>query len=114
MAKQSGGWASLANYGAENQLGRPIGMLNQFMDPKAMQGIAGMLGVSPDSEAFAKVFKMYPYLKSQANTGQPGGGGGGAGGGGGTSGGGTGGGTTPWQYPGLLEAPYMTTNWFGK
>jgi hypothetical protein len=39
--------------------------------------------------------------------------------GGGDNGGGGGGGTTPptptpWQYPGLLQAPYLTTNWFGK
>jgi hypothetical protein len=114
MAKQNGGWASLANHRAENQLGRPIGMLNGMMNSGFMEGIAGALGVDPNSAGFSKIFKMYPYLKSLSNTNNPGGGGAPGGGGGGTGGGpGTGGGT-PWQYPGLLDAPYTTTNWFGK
>lgn len=113
MANKSGGFAGLAMHGAENKIGRPIGMLRGLMDANLLGGFAGVLGMNPDDPLFSKIFKMYPHLKAQANTGTPGGGSGGGGNGGGTGGGGPPGGTA-WQYPGLLEAPYTTTNWFGK
>lgn len=116
------GFANLA-FGGENKLGHSVGGM-RGLNADSMGQIAGLLGFDLSKEdnmgLFSKLFKMYPHmLQQQQSSAPPTPPGGGTGGGGVTPppGGGGGPGTDPnaqWNYPGLLNAPYMMTNWYGK
>jgi hypothetical protein len=112
MAEKLKGWAGLA--GMTNEM-------NQYDTPlknhKLGVGLLHLMKAMGSGQANSIFGGVFPQGWIPDFNAPPGGGnsGGGGTGGGGTGGGGTGGGgASSWQYPGLLNAPYTTTNWFGK